>query len=55
MKAPPYLNALALAVANLLLPELETFLDALHWTRVNAGALFNARRTAVNVFARTGI
>jgi hypothetical protein len=53
MKAPPFpsawLDAVVFTLASLLLPELDTFLGAFHWTRVSAGALFNAK-TALDVF-----
>ena len=53
MKAPPLLGALALIVANLLLPELETMLDAFHWSRVSVGAWFVAWKMTPHVFTQS--
>lgn len=33
MRAVPLINAFALAMVNILLPEFETMLDACRWTR----------------------
>jgi hypothetical protein len=53
MKAPPLLGAFALIVANLLLPELETLLDAFHWSRVSVGAWWVARKMTTHVLAQS--
>jgi hypothetical protein len=50
MKAPPYLSAVALTVANLLLPELDTLVGVYRWARLNAGSWLNGRRMAVSTF-----
>jgi len=40
MKTLPYLNAIALTLASVLIPQLDTLLDVYRWAQANAAYWF---------------
>jgi hypothetical protein len=49
MKTLAYLNAVLLAIASALLPQLDVLVDAYRWTRANLTSWFCSKQLATNV------